>query len=97
MLQTYVDAVVSGGSHVGDSASVSRRQHDLVSDERVLEHHAVDVSSCDVAADLTAAGKKKKLTYNSSNTLTVDLEVRMQNAHIPAGSCWEKIPMRGLG
>lgn len=50
---SHGDVVVSRRSHVGHGPSVPGRQHDLVPDEGVLIHHAIDVSSCDVAANLT--------------------------------------------
>lgn len=49
---TYADVVLSRRSHVGHSASVLRRQHDLVLNKRVFVHQAIDVSSCDVTASL---------------------------------------------
>ena len=58
MWQTHRDVVVSGWSHIGHSASVFGRQHDLVLDEGVLEHDAVDVSACDVTANLTRIFQK---------------------------------------
>lgn len=50
--RTYVDVILARWSHVGHSASVSWGQHDLVPDEGVFKHHAIDVSSCDVTANL---------------------------------------------
>lgn len=60
---THVDVVVSRRSHVGHRASVPGRQHDLVLDEGVLAHYAVDVSSCDVAANLIGIQKKNNDIY----------------------------------
>lgn len=47
------DIVAARGRHIGDGTTVFGRQHDLVFDERVLVHHAVDVSSGYVTPDLT--------------------------------------------
>lgn len=49
---THIDVVVAGGSQVGHSASVFGWEHNLVLDEGVLKHRAVDVTPRDVTANL---------------------------------------------
>ena len=59
MYWTHGDVIVSRRSHVGHGASVFGGQHDLVLDEGVLIHHAIDVTSCDVTPDLAAREEKR--------------------------------------
>lgn len=52
LVKMYLDGVVAGVCDVGDGSLVPGRQHELVLDQRVLVHQAINVASRDVAAQL---------------------------------------------